>query len=272
MHFLVSPLSAYLPADVDFLSMVRFIGLVAFAALFVGLLARVVIGKGSSLNHAVSASMGILCVYAASVVIYTFNPYGLDKYLADLPFVTFRAETLRLFSFEGAQFSDICREVLSMIILAFLVNLLDTVIPKGKKPFNWLCWRLIAVGASMAAHYLVTWAFHAYLPGTLAAYAPTILLLILVGMFALGILNVILSVILTVVNPIFGILYTFFFSNIIGKQISKSVVTTGILCGVVYLLEYLGYSLIAISAAALPAYLPLIVILVLLWYVIGHLL
>ena len=272
MQDLLSPITAYLPADVDFLSMVRFIGMVAFAALFVGLLARVVIGKGSSFNHAVSGSMGILCVYAASVVIYTFNPYGLDRYLADLPFVTFRAETLKVFSFADAQFSDICREVLSMIILAFLVNLLDTFIPKGKKPFRWLCWRLIAVGASMAAHYLVTWAFHAYLPGTLATYAPTILLGLLVGMFALGLLNVILSVILTVVNPIFGILYTFFFSNIIGKQISKAVVTTGILCGVVYLLNHLGYSLIAISAAALPGYLPLIVILVLLWYIIGHLL
>ena len=272
MLLLVSPLTAYLPADVDFMSMLRFLGMVAFAALFLGLLARVIIGKGSSLNHAISAAMGILCVYGASVIIYTFNPYGLDQYLADLPFVTFRAETLRLFSFEGAQLTDICREVLSMIILAFLVNLLDTFIPKGKKPFAWLIWRLVSIGAAMTAHYLTTWAFNTYLPGTLAAYAPTILLGILIGMFALGLLNVILSVILTVVNPIFGILYTFFFSNIVGKQISKAVVTTAILCGVVHLLNHLGYSLIAISAAALPAYLPLIVILVLLWYILGHLL
>jgi len=272
MHFLVSPLAAYLPTDVDFASMVKFIGMVAFAVLFVGLLARVVIGKGSAMNHAVSASMGILAIYAASVVVYTFNPYGLDQYLADLPFVTFHGETLRVFSFAGAEFSVICREVLSMIILAFLVNLLDTFIPKGKKPFTWLCWRLIAVGASMTGHYLITWAFNTYLPGTLAAYAPTILLGILVAMLALGLLNVLLSVVLTVVNPIFGILYTFFFSNIVGKQISKAVVTTGILCGVVYALNQLGYSLIAISAAALTAYIPMIVIVVILWYVIGNLL
>lgn len=272
MHFLVSPLAAYLPVDVDFVSMMKFIGVFAFAALFVGLLARVVIGKASSLNHSVSSAMGILCIYAVTIVVYTFDPYDLTKYLSPLPFVTFQAETLRIFTFQGAELSVICTEVLSMIILAFLFNLMDTFIPKGKKLIGWYCFRFITVILAMGLHYLVTWAFNTYLPGVLVAYAPMILLGILAGMMLLGVLNVILSVVLTVVNPIIGALYAFFFSNIVGKQISKAVVTTAILCAVVYALNYLGYTLIGISAAALTAYLPMILILLILWYIIGHLL
>lgn len=271
MHTSVISL-AYLPAELDLISVLKFIGIFAFAVLFVGLLARVVIGSKSSLNHSVSAAMGILCIYALSIVVYTFNPYGLSKYLSPLPFVEFQGETLRIFSFHTAGLAAICREVLSMVILAFLVNLLDSFIPKGKKILGWYLYRFFGVILSMAAHYLTVWAFRTYLPGTLAAYAPMILLGILAAMLVLGLLNVVLSVVLTVVNPIIGALYTFFFSNIFGKQISKAIVTTGILCGVVYALNYFGYSLIGISAAALTAYLPMILILLVLWYVIGHLL
>ncbi len=268
----LSELTAYIPADVDFISAIKFIAMLAFAALFVGLLARVVIGKQSSLNHAVSASMGILSIYALSIVIYTFNPYGLSKYLSPLPFVTFQEQTLRIFTFAGADVQVICREVLSMVILAFLVNLLDTFIPKGKKILGWYLWRFVAAMLAILAHYFVTWAFNTYQPGALAAYAPMILLGILAAMLVLGLLNVILSVVLTVVNPIIGALYAFFFSNIVGKQISKAIVTTAILCAVVYALNYFGYTFISISAAALSAYVPMIMVLLVLWYVIGHLL
>lgn len=272
MEHFVSSLAAYLPVNVDFLSMLKFVGIFAFAALFVGLLSRVIIGKRSGVNQAVSTAMGILCVYVVSVVIYTFDPYDLAKYLSPLPFVTFQAETLRLFRFQGAELSVICTEVLSMIILAFLYNLLDSFIPKGKKVLGWYAWRFFTVALAIAAHYGITWAFNTYLPGALAAYAPMILLAILASMMLLGLLNVILSVILTVVNPIIGALYAFFFSSKVGTQVSKAVVTTGILMGFVYALDYLGYGLIGISAAALAAYLPMLLILLGLWYIIGHLL
>lgn len=267
-----SELPAYIPADIDFLSAIKFAAVLAFGVLFVGLLARVVIGKKSSLNHSVSAAMGILFMYAVSIVVYTFDPYDLAQYLSPLPFATFREQTLQIFTFTGAAIPEICREVLSMVILGFLVNLLDTFIPKGKKIFSWFLWRLIGVLLALVCHYLITLAFNAYLPGVLATYAPMILLGILAAMLILSLLNVILSVVLTVVNPLIGALYAFFFSNIVGKQLSKAIVTTAILCAVVYALEYFGYTLISISASALGAYIPLIFVLLILWYVIGHLL
>ena len=272
MQSVISPLMSLLPAEPDFLSALKFIGIFSFAVLFVGLLARVVIGKKSSLNHSVSAAMGILCIYLVTMLVHAFNPYGLNQYLSPLPFVEFQNETLRIFSFQTGRFPDICREILSMVILAFLVNLTDSLIPKGKKIIVWFICRFLCVICSMVAHYFVTWAFHAYIPGLLAAYAPIILLGILASLFVLGLLNVILSVVLTVVNPIIGGLYAFFFSSLVGKQISKALVTTAILSAFVYALNYLGYTLISIAPAALIAYLPMIAILLILWYIIGHLL
>ena len=43
-----------------------------------------------------------------------------------------------------------------------------------------------------------------------------------------------------------------------------------ILCCIVYLLGYFGYTVICISASALAAYIPLLIVLLLLWYLIGH--
>ena len=272
MESLVSSLISILPVELDVVSVLKFMGVFAVASLFVGLLARVVIGKDAGLNQSISAAIGILCIYAVTIVIYTFNPYGINQYLSPLPLVSFQEETLQVFSFQTAQFPVICKEVLSMVILAFLVNLVEHYVPKGKKIGAWYAMRFVGVICSMVAHYFVTRAFHTYLPNFLAQYAPMILLCILASMFVLGLLNVVLSVLLTVVNPLIGALYAFFFSNVFGKQISKALITTGILCGFTYAVNYLGYSLIAISASALLAYLPMIAVLLILWYIIGHLL
>ena len=78
MQFSFSALTQ-LPAELNLVSTLKFVGIFAFAVLFVGLLARVVIGKKSSLNHSISAAMGILCIYAVSIMVYTFNPYGLSR-------------------------------------------------------------------------------------------------------------------------------------------------------------------------------------------------
>ena len=265
-------LTSYIPTEVELLEMLKFVGIFAVAALALGLIGRVVFGKRSSLNHSVSSAMGILFMMAVTLVIYTFDPYDLAQYLSPLPYVAFSDEYLVLFSFLDGDFAAICAEVLSMIILAFLVNLLDTFIPKGKNVFTWYLLRFLTVVLAMVAHILVTWLIAAYVPVSLATYAPVILLGILVVMFVLGVLNVILGAVLTAVSPIFGAIYAFFFNNIIGKQISKAVVTTLILTALTIALEYLGYTVLCIAGSALAAYIPLMLVLLVLWYLIGHIL
>lgn len=265
-------LAAYIPAEIDFLHILKFALPFAAVSLLGGLVGRVAFGKRSSLNHAVSSAMGILFMVIVTALVYTFDPYDLAQYLSPLPYVGFTGDYLVLFSFLSGDFAAICAEVLSMVILAFLVNLLDTFIPKGERLVSWYLLRFVTVVLAMAAHILVTWAIASFVPVSLATYAPIILLGLLVLMLLLGVLNILLGAVLTVVNPFLGAVYAFFFSNIIGKQLTKAVLTTVLLTALAIALEYLGYTVLCIASAAWGAYLPLLIVLLVLWYLIGHIL
>ncbi len=270
MQFSLSHLASLLPAEIDFLSMLKFIGVFAAGSILLSLAGRALFGRRSSVNHAFSSAMGILFIYALTIVVYTFNPSGLSHFLSPLPFVQFSEAYLRILPFHTAGFPAICENLLSLVILGFLVNLLDTFLPRGRSVIGWFLLRGLSVILSMALHYGVNALCRTYLPGVLVTYAPILLLGILITMLILGVVNALLSLLLTVVNPILGGIYAFFFSNILGKQLSKSILTSALICGVFYALEHYGYSVIVISAAALASYLPLVVVLLLLWYLIGH--
>ena len=137
---------------------------------------------------------------------------------------------------------------------------------------GWYLLRFLTVVLAMGLHYAFTWVSNAYLPGFLVTYAPVILLAILVLGVLMGLLNAIFSVVLVTLNPIFGALYSFFFSTLVGKQLSKSIITTFVLTAVVAALNYFGTTMLCIAGAALTAYIPLLVVLLILWYLIGHLL
>lgn len=265
-------LAELVPADVEPMSMLKFIGIFAAVSILVSLLGRVIFGKRSNLNHSLSSAMGIFFILAVSTLIYVFDPRSLAQYLSPLPYVAFSGDYLVLFSFTGNGFASICDEVLSMIILAFLVNLLDTFIPKGKNVLTWYLFRFLTVLMAMGLHYAVTWASNTYLPGVLVTYAPVILLVLLVLAVLMGLLNVVLSLALTVVNPIFGALYAFFFFTLVGKQLTKAICTTFVLTAVVVALDYFGCTMLCIAGSALAAYIPLLIVLLILWYLIGHLL
>lgn len=264
--------ASYIPTQVDLIDAAQFILYFVVASLVLSVLGRVMLGKRSSLNSSLSSVMGILFIYAVTIVVYTFKPWDLVALLSPLPFVTFTGEYLIIFPLTGAQLPELCSELLSLVILAFLVNLSDVILPRGENLISWFLMRLLGVVTSMALHLLAQWALNTFLPGVVAAYAPTILLFLLGFMLLSGIINFLLGLVIAVSNPFLGAMYTFFFSNIIGKQLSKAVFTSAILCTIVFLLEYFGYTIICISATALIAYIPLVVVLLVLWYIIGHLL
>ena len=272
MNSFFSNLLAQIPADVDWVSSAKLFALFFGGSLILGCLIRMLLGKRSGLNHAVSSAMGILFIYAVTIVIYTFNPVGIARFLTPLPFVTITGDTLRITGFLGRSFSGICTDVLAMVILAFLVNLLDSYIPKGKKIIGWYLYRFLTVIMAMVLHYVFFWLTSSFIPEVLMTYAPMLLLGVLVLTLLLGAAKVVLGVVLVAVNPIIGAIYTFFFTNVFGKQITKALFTTAITCALVFLLEYAGMTTIAISASLLSAYIPLMLILVILWYLIGHIL
>lgn len=262
----------YVPAEVDLGAAMKFLLFFTACSLILGLLGRIFLGKRSSLNNALSSVMGILFLYALTIVIYTYKPWNLEQLLSPLPFVTFAEDYLILLPLRDAQLPALCTEILSLIILAFLMNLLDTFIPRGNTVISWYVLRFFTVGLAMVFHLMTRWAIHQYLPEGLITYAPTVLLILLASMLLMGLANLFLGLVLTVVNPLIGAMYTFFFSNILGKQLTKAVFTTAILAAIVFLLEYFGYTVICITGSALLAYIPLAAVMLILWYLIGHVL
>lgn len=264
--------SDYLPTEVDFVSVAVFLLYFAAASLILGIIGRVVLGKRSSLNHSLSSAMAIAFLYAMTIVIYTFKPWNLELLLSPLPFATFSEHYLILLPISDLEFPALCTQVLSLVILAFLINLVDFLLPQGENLLSWLLMRLITVLASFGLHLGATWAFQTYLPDVLVDYAPIVLLVILALMLLSGFLTLILSLVISVGNPFLGAMYSFFFSNLVGKQLSKAVFTSGVIALVFWVMEHFGLVVILITPAALLTYIPLALALLVLWYLIGHLL
>ena len=265
-------MSGLIPTEIDLMTMLKFIGIFAGISVALSLLNRVIFGKRSSLNHALSSAMGIFFILVISTVVYVFDPKELAQYLSPLPYVAFSGDYLILFPITSSEFAVICDELLSMIILAFLVNFLDTCIPKGKNVITWYILRFLSVLLAMGLHFAFTWASNTYLPGFLVTYAPVILLIVLILGLLMGLLNAVFSIVLVAMNPILGALYAFFFSTLVGKQLTKAIITTFVLTAIVAVLNYFGTSMLCIAGAALAAYIPLLIVLLILWYFIGHLL
>ena len=245
-------------------------GMLFVALLVLALIGRFLFGKRSALTLAVSSAIGILFIYAITIVLGSAGE-EFQKFITPLPFVTIENETMVLFDFH-ADYTVICTQVLSMIILAFLMNLADGWLPTGKNVFSWVLFRVLALVLGLVLHLLVTGILTKYLPEGLVTYAPVILLGILAIMLLTGALKFLVGLVLTTVNPLIAALYTFFFANVVGKQVTKAILTTGILAALVWVLREMGVVAISIASAALAAYIPLIILLALLWYLVGKLL
>ena len=264
--------SGLVPVDLNLTHIARFLLFFAVGSLVLSLLGRLVLGKRSSLNHSLSSVMAIVFVYAVTIAVYTFKPWNLESLLSPLPFVTFFNDYMVVMPVVGIYPTVLAREFLSLIILAFLVNLLDTLSPRGTSIPGWFCLRFFSVGLAMVLHLVIHWAFHTYAPTLLVEYAPLILLILLLVMLLMGFLNAVLGLIIAINNPFVGAVYTFFFSNNVGKQLTKAVFTSVILCVILFFMDQAGLSFIHISMTALTAYIPVAAVCLLLWFLIGHLL
>jgi hypothetical protein len=271
MDYPLSQLASAFPSELDLLSVLKFVFIFACISLILSLLGRIIFGHRSAWSRAVSTTIGIIFIYVVAIIVYTFNPESLSKYLPPLPFIGFSQQYLYIMPFHATDFPTICSNILSVFILAFLFNIIDRWIPMGKTVRNWYFLRILSIFLSIGLHYLFFFLCSTFLPDVLVAYAPMILLGTLFVLFALGVLKVFLSLVLAMVHPILGGIYAFLFSSKFGKQLSKAVLTTLMVTAIVYILEHLGYGVICISATALLSYIPLLLLLLLLWYLVDHL-
>lgn len=240
------------------------------ASLLLGSIGRYVFGSRSALHHSVSSAIGILFVYAATVVLYSAGA-RFAQFIAPLPFVDIAGDNLTVFCFIGSDYSAICSHLLGMVILAFLANLIDGIMPGGESFFGWLILRILTVVAAMALHLLSQWLLTQFLPEGLMTYAPMVLFSLLIVLILVGSLKLLVGVALTAVHPLIGVLYTFFFASVIGKALSKAVLTTVILSALVYALNRIGVTTVSIASAALIAYIPLLLVLLAVWFIVTRL-
>lgn len=265
-----SIVSYFAGIGIDFWSFLKFAGILLLGALLISSISRFIFRKQTLLGSAVSSSIAIIFIYVVMVLILTVVT-ELRFLVTPLPFASISQDSIRFFSFEGASYAQIASQLLSMIILAFLVNMVDSWMPRDQHLLKWLLWRCLTVAIGFIMHYLATWLFNRYLPQVIVLYAPAILLAILVIMLLTGALKLLVGLLLTTVNPVIAALYTFFFATIVGKQLTKAVLTTAILSGVIFLLQDMGIGALSLAAGALIAYVPFLIVLVLVWYLVCRL-
>lgn len=253
--------------NIDFDTLWKSILVLLLGTLLLSLFGRFVFGKRSALNTAISSAIGIIFIYAITVVLGSFGSQ-FDSLIAPLPFVTIKDREMILFSFEGAHYTAICSELLSMIILSFLVNMADDWLPKKTGFWGWIFFRFLTVVIGYLLHLIAVGLFSYLLPEGLVTYAPTVLLGLLILLLLTGALKIVVGAVLSSVNPIIGGLYTFFFATAIGKRISKAMLTTLLLALLVWGLQQIGLGVITFASASLAAYIPIAVLLVLLWYLV----
>ena len=251
----------------DVLSLVKAAGVLLIGVIVFGAIGRFAFGKKSTLSIAVSSVIAILFMYTLTAVLRSAG-LPLAQYITPLPFATFKGDALILFSFKSADYLSISREVLNMIILAFLVNLADRWLPRGKNVFVWFLLRCATVVLALVLHLVATGLINRFLPEGILTYAPVILLGILAIMLLTGALKIVVGAVLTTVNPLIAALYTFFFANVVGKMVTRAVLTTGLLALLVLALQYVGVTVISVASAALIAYIPLLLILVVMWFIV----
>ena len=232
---------------------------------------RFIYRKKTLIGQAVSSSIAIVFICLVSILIITLAP-GLQWIVTPLPLVSIAGSNLNFFIFRGAAYPVIATQLLGTVIFSFLVNLADCWIPKGKNIFRWFLLRCLTVSLGLVLHFAVSWLFHRFLPQGIVQYAPAVLLAILAVMLLTGALKIVVGLFLTTVNPLIAALYTFFFASFVGKQVTRAVLTTGIICGAIALLQKFGIAGLSIAAGALVAYIPFLMLLVLVWYVVNKLL
>lgn len=263
-----SIVSYFANVGIDFVSFLKLAGILLLSAVLISAVSRFIFRKQTLLSSSISSSIAIIFIYVTMVLILTVAS-DLHFLVTPLPLVSITAERIEFFRFTDAAFPTVTAQLLAMIILAFLVNLIESWLPRGKNIFSWTWWRLLTVVIGFMLHYGANWLIHKYLPDGIIQYAPMILLIILVVMLLTGALRFVLGLILATVNPLIAALYTFFFATLIGKQITKAVLTAGILSGVILLMQNMGITFLSLMPEALVAYVPFLLLLIPVWYLIS---
>lgn len=269
--------TVHLPSDITFLKTMTFVCVFSVAMFLIALLARLLLGKESSLKYSLSSALSIIMLYALCIVIYTFSPRDFTHYLNQLGLGVFSETTegekvFALITMQGLDLPGLCLRLLRIFMLAVLINLITSYTPQNLKLLGWILFRLFSLGAAIGINYALCKVIDMFIPFIFKSYTPMILLTILAFSFSLGFIKFLLGFVLTKINPLFGAFYAFFFANKFGKSMSRAVGSTIVIACLVFIFEKLGYAVIPVSAAVLTSYIPFGICMFILWIIVGRVL
>ena len=253
----------------DWLTVLRTALMFAAVAFAAGAVMRVFFGKQAKITRAVSASLSILMIYLAAVLLYLFLPHYRAE-LASLPFVTVDQYRFAVWQISALSDGLLYGSLLRLFLLAVLVNLLETLLPQGDSFGKWYLWRCLTALTALVLYKLLCGLLEEYCPALLFQWAKPAVLLLWALILLSGVLKLLMTLVLTVVNPVIGALYAFFFSNLVGRQFSKAILTTLILTGFVGVLNRIGFYQFAFSDFSLLSYGPACIILIGTLYLFGR--
>lgn len=248
----------------EFVKVILPMGLVCFA---LGLVFRLLLGKKSSLNRAITSSIAIIVSYVTVLISHSFEA-RLDNVVNALPLITLEGTTVTVGTFAGLDIPGICRLLFPVVILSFVTNLIEYMIPKGKNIFLWLLTRVLVVILSVSGYILAMTLLNFLVPAQWLQWLPMLLLAVLGLSFLLGVLKLLLGLVLSAINPVIAACYAFFFGHSVGKSMSRSLLTTLVLSGLVLLLNHLGYTQLDLAGIDPGVFAPGGIIMLIVWYII----
>ncbi len=247
----------------------KLLGVVILGVLFFSSLIRFLCGKKAQLNKAVSVALEIFCMYVLYAVMYALG-LSWNLFPSPLPFVTMEGPQLLLFPILASDVTEVCGHILRLLIIAFAVNLLTDLIPQGKHVISWYFFRFVCILLTMGINFCVSVLSTVLLPPEVLQIAPTILLGCLLALILLGSLKLLVGVALIFIDPIIAALYTFFFASFIGRHLARALLSTALLTLLVFALDCLGITAVLLSTPVLILCIPMMLVVLALWYFVGH--
>ena len=268
MDYIKQILDIVLPESFDVTAYVMHL-LVAIVAIFVvaGIF-RLSLGPGSMINNAIASAVAILTIYVIAVLLYSFGS-KLHVLFEPLPFVSVSEDYLTIFPIFEASLQELCKEVVNLTILAYVMNLMETWLPKGDKIGSWFSFRFFALVIAVCVHYSVSLLLKHVVSESVLVVVPIYLMGIIALAFLLGVLKMIIGGESFFVKSFLGSFHSFFFAKDMGKQLMRAMTTTILMTILVCILNYLSFTTVAIAAVTFFTYFPIILLGLILWYVIA---
>lgn len=262
------PAASLLASEPDWVALTKLGLCYAISVCILGGLLQLIFGKGSSAVKAVFSCIHIALMYLCAMVLFSLAP-GIRSILSPLPFVTVHSDSIALWDITALRSAEFFPAMLQLFLLAFLVNLLEDLVPRGNQILSWYFFRLLTACSALACYCVISILINRYAPQVFGQWAAPILVAswLLIGI--LGLSKGLLTLIAAAFGPVLGVLFAFFFTNLVGKQFTKSILTCLLTMAVLFELSRSGFSGFVFSQLSSAAFAPTFVVSLACLYLFG---